>query len=390
MPNKNGRLVALVASTAVAAIVIGAAVAYRQGPQAAQADAAPLSGSPSPTPKPTLTPSATPVTTPKPPSSAPVTSSGPTTITLNVAKLPKGRAPQMPYLIDRTVLGGAGYDTKIPGSGGVVSIGRLDSTVLAVVLTDDGTELVKLGPGDDVRHTPNVSSLVTAPDQSVAAYAAAGISSLGRATKGGTLYAENFGSVKSLKLPDVWNLQVLSYVGGKVYYRAGASESGGWKLYTWTPGATTPDLVKTVTSPTAVSDDGRLAASAQLINDGGSCSSVVEVASGKQLFRTCENMISDFTPDGSVAVGEPDYGEGYCSLKQTALDAHTGKVIREWKGCFHRTVAEDDQHFLFVAVASGGGGDPGTKSAIIRCAIDTADCELATTITTDLALAVGR
>jgi hypothetical protein len=144
-----------------------------------------------------------------------------------------------------------------------------------------------------------------------------------------------------------------------------------------------------VVSPTAVSANGRVAASMGTLNDSGSCSSIVEVGSGRQLFRTCDNQVSGFTPDGSTAIGGSAYGDGFCDTVQVALDVTTGKLIREWKGCFHQSVAEDDQHVLIVAVASGGGGDPGTKSAIIRCAITTGACELATSISTDKALRIG-
>ncbi|HET6989296.1 MAG TPA: hypothetical protein VFI00_21895 [Kribbella sp.] len=396
MRPKNGRLIALVAAVAVAAIAIGGALAYRQGPQnAALAEAAPLSGSTSPTrtSTPTPAPSKTPTpstTTQQPPTpSAPVTSSGPTKITLNVSKLPKGRAPQIPYLVGRELLGGAGSATKIPGTGGVVDVGRLDDTVLAVVLTDNGTELVKVRDDAVVRRTAGVSSLVTSTDQSGAAYAASRPSSLGAAEKGGVVYAESGDSVRSLKLPNSWNLGVLALVDGKVYFRSGDTRDGAWKLYAWSPGDANATVIKTVTSPTALSGNGRVAAAVSLINDSGSCSSIVEVATGRQLFRTCENMVTGFTPDGLTAIGGAAYGDGYCETAQAALESNTGRLVREWKGCFHQAVAEDDQHLLMVAVASGGGGDPGTKSAIIRCTVNTGACELATSISTDVALKLG-
>ncbi len=400
MGQKNGRLIALVAAVAVAAIATGGALAYRQGPQnAAEAIAAPLSGSPSPTTRtpattPNPTPSQAPTTKPTPTPSAPATSTGPTKITLNVSKLTRGRDPQVPYLVGREVRGGAGYRTKIPGTGGVVEIGRLDQAVLAVVLDgdagNDGTELLKLDSyGTVSRRTQGVSSLVTTGDQSAAAYAIARISSMGAAVKGGTVYVETGAAVESLKLPDAWNLEVLAYADGKVYYRAGDKETGSWKLYTWAPGDARATLITTVTSPTAVSDDGRIAASAALINEAGSCSAVVEVATGKQLFRTCENLVTGFTPNGGTAMGGPAYGDGYCDTATAALDTQSGELIREWQGCFHQVAAEDDQHLLMVAVASGGGGDPGTKSAIIRCTVATGTCELATPISTDVPLRIG-
>ncbi|MET9317061.1 hypothetical protein ABZX12_35025 [Kribbella sp. NPDC003505] len=408
MRHTNRRLVILVSAIAVAAVAIGGALAYRTGPAEAEGLAAPLSGSPSPSPTPTPAPTPAPtpipaasrtpivsrtpsVTPPTAKTSSPsATATGPTKVTLTVSKLSEGREPQVPYLVDREVRGGSGSVVELPGTGGVIALGRLDADVLAIVQDgNDGTELLKTENAKVVRRTPGVTSLVTTRDQSAAAYAAARISSMGQATKGGTVYAETTSSLKSLKLPDSWNLQVLAFADGKVYYRAASSEDGAWALYSWTPGAAAGVKVKTVVSPTAVSANGRVAASMGTLNDSGSCSSIVEVGSGRQLFRTCDNQVSGFTPDGSTAIGGSAYGDGYCDTAQVALDVTTGKLIREWKGCFHQSVAEDDQHVLIVAVASGGGGDPGTKSAIIRCTITTGACELATSISTDKALRIG-
>jgi len=397
MRHTNRRLVILVSAIAVAAVAIGGALAYRTGPAEAEGRAAPLTGTPTPTPIPSRTPivsrtpSVTPSTTPTTKTPSPsATPTGPTKVTLTVSKLPEGREPQVPYLVDREVRGGSGTVTKLPGTGGVIAVGRLDQGVLAIVQDgNDGTELLKMDYNKVVRRTPGVSSLVTTRDQSAAAYAAARISSMGRAVKGGTVYAETTHSLESLKLPDSWNLQVLAFADGKVYYRAASTEQGPWALYSWTPGASAAVKVKSVVSPTAVSPNGRVAASMGTLNDSGSCSSVVEVGTGRQLFRTCDNMVSGFTPDGTTAIGGSAYGDGYCDTAQVALDVDTGKLIREWKGCFHQSVAEDDQHVLIVAVASGGGGDPGTKSAIIRCTISTGACELATPISTDKALRIG-
>ncbi|NIK54822.1 hypothetical protein [Kribbella shirazensis] len=399
----NRRLVITVSVIAVAAVTIGGAFAYRTGPAEADGRAAPLTGSPTPTtstPTPTpisrttiasRTPSVKPSATPptKPPAAG-ATVTGPTKVAVAVSKLPEGREPQVPYLVDREIRGGSGEVVTLPGTGGVIAVGRLGEGALAIVQDgNDGTELLKTQNDKVVRRTPDVTSLVTTRDQSAAAYAAARISSLGAAVKGGTVYAETTTSVRSLKLPDSWNLQVLAFADGKVYFRAASAEDGPWTLYSWSPGASAAVKVKSVVSPTAVSANGRIAASMGTLNDSGSCSSVVEVGSGRQLFRTCDNQVSGFTPDGTTAVGGSAYGDGYCDTIQVALAVSTGKLLREWKGCFHQSVAEDDQHVLIVAVASGGGGDPGTKSAIIRCTITTGACELATPISTDKALRIG-
>jgi hypothetical protein len=402
MRNNNRRLVILVASVAVAAVAIGGAFAYRQGPQNAAADAAPLTGSPSPsssptlsstpTPKPSL-PSVKPTPTTKP-TTAPPKPSGPVKVTVDINKLSQGRAPQIPHLVGREVRGGAGDEIKIPGTGSFIAIGRLDNAALAVVRKgEDDTELLKVDGSGDVRRTPGVTSLATTADQSVAAYAASWISNLGGTRKqGGTVYAETVGesgSVKSLKLPDAWSVEVLAYAGGKVFYSADTDGKGAWKLYSWVPGQAKPTLVSTVNSPSAVSRDGRVASSVNLINDSGSCSSMIDVGSGKQYSRTCDYWVSGFTPDTVTAVGGPAYGDGYCNLVQAALDSRTGAVIREFNGCFLQIVAEDDQHVLIVAIGDGQGEETNVDRAIVRCNLTTAACERATPILTDQNLELG-
>src|SRR5262249_55410592 len=102
-----------------------------------QAEAAPLTGSPTPrpssTPKTTATPSKTPVQTPSSTPSNKPTSTGTVKTQVNLAKLPTGRTPQVAYLSGRTVKGGAGQDIKIPGSQDIQEVARLNQSVLAVV-----------------------------------------------------------------------------------------------------------------------------------------------------------------------------------------------------------------------------------------------------------------
>jgi hypothetical protein len=384
MRQMNGRLIVLVAAVAVAAVALGGVFAYRQGPRGSDSAAAPLSAPTSPatsTPSrtPTQTPSATPTTPSLTPSAPQTTSTGPTKIKLNLAKLPKGRAPQIPYLVGREVRGGAGDPAKIPGTDNIQAIARLGNSVLAVVSKGSGTELLKVDY-NQVERVPDVTGLVSTADQSAVAYAATRTTEGGGRLKGGIVYAETTESAKSLKLPNSWDVEVLSYLNGKVYFRASATESGSlWHLYEWTPGSAKATEISTVKSPTALSGDGQIAASIGLLNDSGTCSDVTVVATGKKLWRTCDNLLSAFTPDGATAIGRPSYLDGYCDGTASALDARTGRLIREWTGCFHQGEAEDDQHLLFIADATDGGGEDGYgRRAIIRCDVTTGACELAT------------
>jgi hypothetical protein len=382
--------VVLVSAVAVAAVAIGGVLAYRQGPEANRNAATPLSvpsmttstpvaetSTPvakTPTSTPPKKPTATPSVTPRGPAF-----SGPVKVDFKLSKLPRGRAPQLPYLVGREVRGGAGQPITIPGSQNIQEISRLGDQVLAIVTNGEGTELLKVGSGTPVR-TPDVTSMVTTDDESAAAYAASRRGSGGGAVQGGTVYAQTaaYGQVHKLSLPKAWDLRVLGYANGQVFFSWSASQGASWRLYTWTPGSSGATLIKTVSSPTGLTSDGRIAASRNISVDFGSCSNLTEVATGKRLWRTCENQVVAFTPDGTIAVGAPASQDGWGDLQASALDAKTGTLLREWTGpAFHKTVAEDDQHFLIEA-----DDGPETKAAIVRCTVTTGDCELAVPPTT--------
>jgi hypothetical protein len=376
MRQNNGRLIALVAAVAVAAIAVGGALAYRQAPQdGLEAEAAPLSGSPSPTPSTTRsTPSATPSPTQAKKTPTPTTT-GPVKTEVNLAKLSDGRAPQVAYLTGRTVRGGAGQDVKVPGTGGIQAVARFRQSVLAVVSAGDNTtEMLTIDEDGTVRRkTPNVNQIATTEDGTGAAYLTALVSDLGEQSPGTTVYAEQKG-IQKLTVPDVWNATLIGYVNEKVYFYASAKEaSSTWSLYEWTPGASKATVIKTVPKPTAVSGDGTKAASLTTMNDYNSCTTVLSIASGKRLWKTCDYQVDGFTADGATAIAGPFYRDGYGDGIAAALDAKNGTLLHEWSGVFRQTVAEDDQHLLILA----DNGEE-TPASIIRCTITTGACERAT------------
>jgi hypothetical protein len=314
--------------------------------------------------------------------------SGPTTITLAVNKLGKGRLPQIPYLVGREVRGGAGDPVQIPGTADILEIARVNGSVVALTTEESGTQVLRLGAYGP-KSIPNVNRMKVNEDQTGAAYAAYKISV--PPVEGSTLYADSGDSLVSLKVSTGWDFEVLAYVSGKVFFQSSNTlgTGGTWSTYEWTPGAAKAKLVQTIPRLTTVSSDASVAATMVLLNDTGTCSAITAVATGKRLWKTCDNYLNGFTPDGATVLGVPSGDEGYCSVSQSVLDAKTGRLIREWKGCFHQAVAEDDEHVLIVAVASGGGGDD-SDQAIIRCAISTGECELATPISSNVRLELGK
>jgi len=194
--------------------------------------------------------------------------------------------------------------------------------VLAVVTKGAGTELLTI-LYDKVQHTPDVTSIVTTADSRLGAYATKKIGSDGGAQAGSTVYAtvseSDLSVVKKLELPTRWEVSVIAYQDGKVYYRAYASQNAStWQLYAWDPSESSATAVKTITSPTALSGNGEIAASMTTMTDSGTCSTVTDVATGKRLWITCHNQVRGFTADGATAYGGPAFADGYAD--QTFAD----------------------------------------------------------------------
>ncbi|MGW6197107.1 hypothetical protein ACWF0M_13255 [Kribbella sp. NPDC055110] len=375
---QNGRLVALVAAVAVAAITGGGALAYRQGPQAnAEADAAPLSSSPSPAPStPTKsTPTVKPTSTGTPSSKPSTTSAGPVKTKIDLKKLTPGRTPQITYLSGRTIRGGAGEDVKVPGTTDIQEVARLGSSSLAVVTKGFGNEMLTLdSQGNVTQRTPDVTQIVTTDDGSAAAYAGTKLKDTGEQTAGATIYAEQAEAqgVQKITVPDIWNTTLEAYVDGKVYFDASPTQDGASALYEWTPGESKATLLKSIPKALAVSGAGT-AGSLTTLSDQSSCSSLLTVPAGKRLWRTCDYLITGFTPDGATVIAGSKYQDGYGDGIAAVLDAKNGSLLHEWSGVFRQAVPEDDQHILLLADT----GDQ-TPASIVRCTISTGACELAT------------
>lgn len=380
---QNGRLVALVAAVAVAAITGGGALAYRQGPANAEGTtAAPLSTSAT---TPTTSTSSTAKPTPAPSATPSTTAAGPVKTKIDLKKLPPGRAPQITYLSGRTIRGGAGEDVKIPGTTDIQEVARLGRSSLAVVTKGFGNEMLTLDSltGKVTRHTPDITQIVTTDDGSAAAYIGTRLKDTGEELPGATVYAEQAESegtprarrlrgLQKVTVPGLWNARLHGYVGGKVYFDGATTQSGPTNLYEWTPGEPEATLLKAVPKPLAVSSAGT-AGSLTTLADQSSCSSLLSVPVGTRLWRTCDYMITGFTPDAATVIAGPKYQDGYGDGIAAVLDAKDGALVHEWSGVFRQAVPEDDQHLLLLA-----DNGEGTPASIVRCTISTGACELAT------------
>lgn len=374
MERKNGRLVALVSSVAVAAVVIGGVLAYRQAPnEGGGSAAAPLPGQPTPkasvkTPArtPVVTPSSTPPSTP---SSTPPPTAHPVEIEVDLATLATGRGTDVTHVAGREVRGG-GPTVKIPGSQRIVEFARLGNGVLALVRTATGSdELLIVGKEQPTRRIPNVTTLAADERGTAAAYSTSAVTPDGIVSGGGSVhYLSASGTTKTVAFPAGSSTpKVVAVLGGKVYYRSMDDQAEFGRLFAWTPG-TTPKLVNPMTGPTALSRDGRYASS---FGNGSNnvCNGVHLVATGKKLWETCKADLTDFTPDGRVTVSS-GYAGNTPLVRIAAQDTRTGKLIHAWTGFFVRAIAEDDQHLL---ISTGGA----TGASLVRCKITTGACDYA-------------
>jgi hypothetical protein len=397
MKRPSGRLTAVVAAVAVVAVTTGGVIAARQGPGNSGGTAAPLTGplaSTTPTATPSLVATPTPApTTPVAPtgtasgqpsaetSKSPTTTNrtGPADVELDLDNLAKGSEPELPYLFGRQVRGGPGQPIRVPGEEPIREVARVRGAVLAIVVKDHRPRLVRFSGTAPVEEIPGVDSLVSTDDGAAAAYAVNRTNSTGLPVKGVDVYAER-GTVASrqrLRLPNGWYVTVLAFQQGKVFFRsATGSQDSTSGLYSWIPGRPAASRIGTVSSPTALSSDGKIVASSQKWGPVV-CSTVSEIAGGRPRWHTCDHLIQGFTPGDKVAIAVPPMGTGYSSATVAALDATTGTLLRRWSGvAFVNTSAEDDDHLL-MEVDQG----PGTAGAILRCSISTGHCDRATPVT---------
>ncbi|TDU89234.1 hypothetical protein EV138_2795 [Kribbella voronezhensis] len=348
----NGRLAMGVAAVAVLAVAGGAAFAAHRGPVASPSAAArPLAAT------------ATPVRS---------------TVKVDLGKLPTGRPPQVAYVSGRTIRGGLGEDVTVPGRQEIIRAVRYDGDALVILEVGmGGSELVRVSKDQGILpgSTPAVASLVTSVNEDAVAYGTARTNADHTSRQGNAVYWRNAFTDNKLDRPEDWASTVLAVVGDTVYFAASTDRDGQTStLNVWHTQTGQVDLLKSFRSPAVVDFQGtngvdQISGAAQTF-----CSAIRELATGSQLWRTCEYSLNGFTPDGRTVIATPDFrGEGG-DPSTTAIDSRSGAVRRQWTGVhFLGATAEDDDHLLMV-VDTGEN----TAGAIIRCSIGSGACELAT------------
>ena len=383
--NRSIKLAGLVTGVSVAAVVAGALVAAQQTPTLAAASGGsvtPIDSVNRPAPTPSTTPSrpaSTPSTTPSRPPGTPSTApSGPVKQTIDLTKLKQGAAPTTAYVDGRTVhVGGTKF--TLPASDGPVWDVARAGTGDALVLhspKDDGKAVLTTWSGGSRGETVNdVSTVLSSADQSSSAYAVQPTTADGAELPRFTLtWRDNpSGEKYSLQRTGEHGPIVHAVQGSEVYFSA-LSTSEKQTLYKWTAGEDAPKPISAVPTPSAVSSNLQLAAAIVSQANDGSCTALIDLASAKKRWTTCDYAVDELLGGSAFALGGPAYRDGYGDGLFAALDLKTGKAMREWSGgsavAIISTVMEDADHILVLA-------EQGGKTAIARCTPETGTCELA-------------
>lgn len=372
-----GMALAVMAAVAVVGggVVGGGVAAGRQGPQAQSgSQAAPLTGSPpggtptrsaSPATKSGVTPTARPST----PVARPATSDQlPTRVQLDLSRLPTGRRPQLDYRVGRVISGGAGEELTVPGTQDILDAVRFNGGALLILRTRNGSELVRLALYSDKfqpERIAGVHSLVTSPDAERAAYAT-----------NNRVYWEagNDTHPRRVLRPSRFVARVLAVRGDVVYFESAGQGSAPNTVTSWHSATGKVTTVRSISSMQSLNTAGT-AAGNQLGGSGQvTCSALVDLTAGTRRWRTCEYVLNGFTPDDKTVIATGNGGEP----STVALDTSTGDLRRAWNGPeILGTAPEDDDHVLLVAHEYDSGAQV-TTGAIIRCAIRTRVCQLAT------------
>lgn len=377
----------MVSGAAFAAVlVVGVPVGLEVGDAVSRGDGqfAPATPGPQPSEGPTSGPSA----------SAPEWEiTGPTQVSLDLAELPTATEPPfIPYVDGRTIVMGD-WSIDVPGKQRVTAVAPF-LTGAHVLLNDGGSsELVSYlegGQGEVVGAAAGVP-LATA-DLRWNAYAVGKVDEFGNNRPGLTLTvfdSQEF-TFDSIELPAANYVDFYAIADGTVYFRPHAPGGGEPPLQTWTPGQDAPTTLPLELRASAVSADGQVVAEVTEVTDSGSCSHVVELASGQPLWETCDHQIRGFSPDRSFAWAGPGYADGYAPARIAILDAETGTVIRKLQGpedfdrpvFFMNATFEDEDHLLIQA-------EQDSQTALVRCTVSTGDCELAVPLAAGTSLETG-
>ena len=307
---------------------------------------------------------------------------GPRQVQLDLTALPLAdEPPQIPYVEGQTVVvGDERYN--VDATDDLKAVAAFDGGAHAYVSRNGAAELVRVTPeGSEVLGAAAGTPIASA-DLRWNAYALGDVDKFGNVLRGITLtlFDSQDGSTSEINLPAANNVDIYALVDGTVYLRPQSSDGTELPLQSWAAGEAAPTVVSGSFAATAVSPNGDLVADLTKVTDFGTqtCSDVVDLVSGADVWATCKNQVLGFSPDGSFAWAGPEYADGYAPVEIAILDARTGEVIRELQGpgdidhpvFFMNASFEDEDHLLIRAEQDG-------QTALVRCTVPTGECESA-------------
>lgn len=118
-------------------------------------------------------------------------------------------------------------------------------------------------------------------------------------------------------------------------------------------------------------------------SDSGSCWVVRQVTSGKDLWKTCDYSLGQFSPDGRYVLAGPAYRDGIGDGEVAVLDARTGDVVAHWRcsldgSAFVSTSVWEDGTDVLTALFEDGSWH------LLRLNVSGAIAETLTPVTADM------
>lgn len=298
------------------------------------------------------------------PAPAPKVDRSPFTLT----GLEQGTAPKTGWFEGRVWHPQAGKQIEVTGAGRVTAVAHVGTALLVKVSDEEGNNEATLLPpfGEEpvtARTWPMGGEFAVSPEGNVVAFVQ---------PNGVVTTVQDAGSrfFELGKIPTGSGFSAIAIQGENC---SGRSEDAGCTVYATTNGTeshtwtTAPhDIVaeevdnglrKTVD----VTPDGR-AAGMLSATDSGSCWESIGRDLGG-LWKTCDNSLGPFSPDGKHLLGYPAYRDGAGDSSLSVLDAETGEPVLHLTTVpgvfFGSSVWEDDSHVLAAVYQEG-------KWAIVR------------------------
>jgi hypothetical protein len=391
---RRRRQVAGVAAAA-ALVAIAVPIGLRVGDvMSGQEPIAPATTGPTPGPTetvPTPTPDGTVPTTPEqnPPTTPTDTDGTPQTdgatngpddsveVTLDLQELPQGEAPAVPYLDGSTVVA---YGNSIEVSGAVDGIAPVSDGVYVAAPWDAATggwALTRYAADGSTQDPGTAQSwpVASADDPRWVAYTTGDTDRFGNPVGPATMVLVNDETGRSFEVELAGKSAEIQDVGAGTVYFTG---SGYTAAQSWSAGDARPEPVAGDLDATAVSPDGSLVGRiTRVVQDSEFCGAILNLATGQETPETCDTyyQIMGFSPGGEYAWAYN--GEGYAASRVWILDTQTGEVLHEYTYASQRNsisfmdaTFEDSDNLLIQAEQNGG-------TALVRCNVETGDCELA-------------